>query len=54
MSMNHVDRVAAAFTFSHSVVDHVIVDVQSLCPEDADGRREAVVESAALKVGVVS
>lgn len=42
------------FTFSDSVVDDVVVDVQPFCSKDSDGRREAVMESAALKIRVFS
>lgn len=52
--MNHVDCAGAVRTFSHSVVNDVVVNSQSLCPEDSDGWREAVVESAALNVRVFS
>lgn len=41
---------STAFTFSDSVVHDVIINVKAVCSKNADGRREAVVESAALNV----
>lgn len=41
------------FTFSHGVMDDVIIHMQSLCPEDTDGWREAVMEGTALNVRLV-
>lgn len=41
------------FTFSHSVMDDVIINKQSCCPEHSDRRGEAVVEGTALDVGLV-
>lgn len=45
---------STVFTFSHCVVDDVIVNVQALRPKDSDGWREAVVESTTLNVRVFS
>lgn len=41
---------STVFTFSDSVVDDVIINIKAVCSKNADGRREAVVESAALNV----
>lgn len=41
---------STALTFSDSVVDDVIINVKAVCSKNANGRREAVVESAALNV----
>lgn len=45
--------VGVRFTFSHSVMDDVIVHMQSLGPEDTDGWRKAVMEGTALNVWLV-
>lgn len=41
---------STVFTFSDSVVDDVIINIKAVCSKNADCRREAVVESAALNV----
>lgn len=41
---------STVFTFSDSVVDDVIINIKAVCSKNADGRREAVVESAAPNV----
>lgn len=38
------------FTFSHSVVDDIVIDVKPLGPRDANGWREAIMKSTALNV----
>lgn len=51
MLVNFVNCLSV-FTFSHSVVDDVVIDVEPLCPRDAKGWREAIMKSAALNVSV--
>lgn len=41
------------FTFSHSVMDDIIVNMQSLCSEDTDGWRESVVKGTTLNVRLI-